>query len=571
MNLDKYIESDLTLLSDVELVELEMLATEVADTEAHQKGIDYNIKDVELINRFEDKMGLITLALTMAYRGGVNYEDVMGTTAIWDAIIFRDLSTKGIVIPPMTEKFKAAFAGGYVKPPQVGLHDWVVSFDLNSLYPNIIVQWNMSPETIIDKVIHGQDVPTLLNSDKVIDTEGYSMAATGQCFSKGRQGFLPRIITEYYDERKIIKKKMLASQQEMEGIDKSNKKELYRVERDISIYENQQMAIKILLNSMYGALGNQWFRYFDLRIAEAITITGQLAIQLAEKAVNIHMNKLMETDADYVIAIDTDSIYVNMNEIVKKFEPKNPVKFLDKISETSFIPVIDKMYNHLHGMTNSYVPRMVMAREAIADKGIWTAKKRYILNVHNNEGVQYAKPKMKIMGIEAIKSSTPEICRNALRDIFKVIIAGDEGDTQRAVQDFKSEFVKSTIEEISFPRGVSDIIKWQDKGTIYGKGTPIHVRGSLLYNHHITEAKLDKKYTVIKNGDKVKFCYLKLPNTIRENVISFPDYMPTELGLGKYVDYEKQFSKTFIDPIEPIFAAVGWSVEPRATLDEFFG
>ena len=537
----------------------------------YQKFIDYNIKDTELISRFEDKMGLITLALTMAYRGGVNYEDVMGTTAIWDAIIFRDLSSKGIIIPPMTEKFKSSFAGGYVKSPQVGLHDWVVSFDLNSLYPNIIVQWNMSPETIVDKVVYGTDVKSLLNADSPSDTEGHSMAATGQCFSKGRQGFLPRIITEYYDERSIIKKKMLASQQELEGIDKTNKRELYRVERDISIFENQQMAIKILLNSLYGALGNQWFRYFDLRIAEAITVSGQLAIQLAEKSVNTHMNKLLKTDKDYVIAIDTDSIYVNMNEVVKKFNPVNPVKFLDKIAETSFIPVIDDTYNHLHNVTNSYVPRMVMAREAIADKGIWTAKKRYILNVHNNEGVQYATPKLKIMGIEAIKSSTPEICRNALRDIFKVIISGDEGSTQRAVQSFKSKFNLASIEEISFPRGVSDIVKWKNNATIYGKGTPIHVRGSLLYNYYVKQAKLEKKYPAIKNGEKIKFCYLKLPNSMRENVISFPDYMPIELDLEKYVDYEKQFSKTFIDPIEPIFAAVGWSVEPRATLDEFFG
>ena len=175
------------------------------------------------------------------------------------------------------------------------------------------------------------------------------------------------------------------------------------------------------------------------------------------------------------------------------------------------------------------------------------------------------------MGIEAIKSSTPEVCRNALRDIFKVIISGDEGSTQRAVQRFKSEFVNCSIEEISFPRGVSDIVKWKNNATIYGKGTPIHVRGSLLYNYYVKQAKLDKKYPAIKNGEKIKFCYLKLPNSMRENVISFPDYMPTELGLEKYVDYEKQFSKTFIDPIEPIFAAVGWSVEPQATLDEFFG
>jgi len=307
-------------------------------------------------------------------------------------------------------------------------------------------------------------------------------------------------------------------------------------------------------------------------MAEGITITGQLAIRWAERAVNGYMNKILKTDdVDYVIAIDTDSLYVNMGELVRRFEPTNPTDFLDMICKEKIEPVIAKAYDELYRDYGCYTNRMEMTREVIADRGIWTAKKRYILNVFDNEGVRYSEPKLKIMGIEAIKSSTPSVCRDGLKELFKVIVSGSESKTQTAIQQFRQHFSSLPPEEVSFPRGVSNIDKWVDRNQIYKKGTPIHVRGALLYNNKIREDGLDKKYHQVNTGDKVKFTYLKMPNPVRENVISYPDYLPPELHLHKYVDYDKQFQKTFLDPIEPILEAVGWSSEEKQTLEDFFG
>ena len=514
----------------------------------HQKFIDYNIKDVELVERIDQKMGLIELVMTMAYKAGVNYGDVMGTTAIWDSIIYRDLYANKIAPPPNVEKFKGPYPGGYVKDPHVGSHDWVVSFDLNSLYPNLIVQYNMSPET-------------LLKSDQ----GDVCIAANGAAFTKKFQGMLPRIIINYSNERKAIKKDMLAAMQANQNNPSSD------TEREINRLENRQMAIKILLNSLYGALGNKYFRYFDQSVAEAITTSGQLAILTAETAMNTEMNKILKSDKDYVIAIDTDSLYVNFGPLVDKLKPKDIVKTLDTVCNDHFTKALNKAYDELATKTNAYTNRMIMEREVIADRGIWTAKKRYILNVHNSEGVQYAEPKLKIMGIEAIKSSTPEVCRDKFKEIFKMIVTDTEENTQNFIKAFKTEFKSLPPENVSFPRGVTKLAEFSDRKTIYKKATPIHVRGSLLYNKAIKDAGLTKKHELIRQGEKIKFCYLKLPNMIKENVIAFPQYLPPELKLHMYVDYDMQFNKTFISPLEDIFDAIGWSIEPRFNLEDIFG
>jgi DNA polymerase elongation subunit (family B) len=536
-----------------------------------QKFIDYNIKDVQIVDRLEEKMGLITLAMTMAYRGGVNYSETFGTVQIWDSILYRLLFKQQIACPPKFSKQKVPYPGAYVKEPQTGMHDWVVSFDLNSLYPMIIVQYNMSPETVLEGKQHLglEPVDKLLGGEEIEIPEGTTMAASGVRFSKDQVGIIPAIIKQYYDERRVIKKAMLEAQQEYQTTPTK------RLENKMTILENQQMSIKILMNSLYGALGNKHFRYFNNHVAEAITTSGQLSIRWAEEAINKEMNTALDTlGKDYVIAIDTDSLYVNMNELVNKFNPKDPVQFLDKICREHFEKVLEKSYATLAKKMNVMENRMEMAREVIANRGVWIAKKRYILNVHNNEGVQYAEPKMKMMGVDAVRSSTPQVCRDKFKKIFKVIIDEGETATQKFIADFKKEWKQLPPESVSFPRGcniVKNGITWADSKTIYRKACPIHVRGALLYNHYIKEKGLDKKYELVNNGEKIKFCYLKTPNPIKENVIGYTNDLPKELDLHRFIDYNKQYEKAFVEPIKHLLDALEWDVEPVATLEDFFG
>ena len=532
--------------------------------------VDYNIHDTELVDELEDKMKLIELVFTLAYSSKINYEDVFSPVRMWDMIIFNYLYERRIAVPLKEDSTKSAeFEGAYVKEPLVGPHKWVASFDLNSLYPHLIMQYNMSPETLTDTRLN-INVDKLLAGEPIEVPVGLSTSANGWCYTKDEKGFLPALMEEMYNNRSKFKKQMLKAEQEYEH----NKDP--QLVKDISKLKNLQMAMKIALNSAYGAIGNKYFRYYDLRIAEGITISGQLSIRWMANKLNDFMNKTMKTEGkDYVIAIDTDSIYLSLEDLVEKVcagkTTEEKIVFMDKTCEKVIQPFIDGGYQELATYMNAYAQKMQMKREVLADKAIWVGKKRYVLNVHNSEGVQYAKPKIKVMGLEMVKSSTPAVVRKKLKEALEVILHKDQVSLQAFVKEFKRDFQTLSIPDVSFPRSISGLKDYTSSQSIYKKGTPMQVRGALLFNYYLKQKGLTKKYEPITNGSKIKFVYLRTPNPINENVISFNSVLPKEFGLDDYIDYDTQFEKVFLDALENIIEPLGWDAEEKASLESFFG
>ena len=536
-----------------------------------QKFIEYNIHDVRLVDKLDDKMKLIELAFTMAYDAKVNYEDVFSQVRMWDNYIYVELLKRKIAIPPKKESVKnAKYAGAYVKEPTPGFYDWVVSFDLNSLYPHLIMQYNISPETLQDTRHPSATVDKIL--DKQIKVSGqYAVCANGAQYRKDTQGFLPMMMKKMYDERVIFKKKMIEAKKQYE------KTPTVELMKEIARCNNIQMAKKISLNSAYGAIGNEHFRYYKLANAEAITLSGQVSIRWIENKMNGYLNKLLSTEeVDYVIASDTDSIYLNLGPLVNKFfgnkssDKAAVVTILDKICQEKLEPFIERSYQELADYVSAYDQKMQMKRENIADRGIWTAKKRYILNVWDSEGVRYKEPKMKIMGLETARSSTPAYFRDKLYEAFKIIISKTNDDLIDFIERIKQDTKNQHYSDVAFPRGVNGLDKYRNRSTIYSKGTPIHVRGALLYNHYLKKHKIAHKHQNIQEGEKIKFIYLAVPNPIMEDCISFFGEIPKEFGIEKYVDYRKQFEKSFLKPLENVLECIGWTSKKVVTIGSFF-
>jgi DNA polymerase elongation subunit (family B) len=556
----------------------------------YQKFIEYNIKDVELVEKLEDKMKLIELALTLAYDNKVNYDDVFTQVRMWDSIVYNHLMKKKIVIPQMKmgEK-KTQYEGAYVKDPICGMHEWVVSFDLNSLYPHLIMQYNISMETLVQPSNYSIEMRNTVRENKVnvdsmlnrqvrldyLKNVGVTLTPNCQFFNVKKQGVLPEIMDSMYKDRTRYKKLALEAKKKIETV-LEDKNQVEYLEKQVARYNNLQLAKKVTLNSAYGALGNQYFRFFDIRIAEGITTAGQLSIRWIEKRINEYMNELLKTeDVDYVIASDTDSIYLNMGPLVQKLYPdvsdtKKVIKFMDKVCEQKFQPFIDKSYQELADHVNAFQQRMEMKRESLADKAIWTAKKRYILNVHDSEGVVYAKPKLKIMGLEAVKSSTPGACRVKIKEAISIIMNKTQDDLHKFIEEFRTEFKTLPIDAIAFPRSVNGLTEYADPASIFKKGTPIHVKGALVFNHYLREMKLTKRYQLIQEGEKIKFIYLKQPNTFNNNTLAFLSELPKQFDAQQFIDYDVQFAKSFLEPLDIILSSINWHSEKVESLDCFF-
>ena len=562
----------------------------------YQKFIEYNIKDVLLVKRLEEKMKLLELMYAIAYDAKVNLNDAFTSVRLWDVMITNYLLDKKIVVPRVGNGEKdRKNVGGHVKDPHKGMQEWIVSFDLNSLYPHLIMQYNISPETYKGMSEHRTSIDNILDGGyDHIQHDEFTIGGSGALYSKDFRGFLPTLMDRTYQDRVVFNNKKKEAQRKLQKMDKDDP-EYTKTENEVAAMHNMQMAKKIQLNSAYGALANPYFRWHKMEHAEAITKSGQLAIRWIENKINDYFNNEFNRDPvaghdkDYVVAIDTDSVYVTFKKVIESGMLHDPetgevytldtdtdvlVEAIHHYVKKTIEPLIDKWYQELADYTNAYAQKMIMKREVIADRGVWTAKKHYALNVWDNEGFRlHDKSYLKIMGIESVRSSTPRVCRTAIDDALRTMLNKSEDDFIDFIQKFKEKFFSMPFEDVAFPRGVSDITKWEyndGRHIIPKKGCPIHVRGSITFNNMIRENNLLGQYHEIANGDKIKFCYLKLPNPTVEHVIACPAALPKQFGLDKYIDYDKQFEKSFLEPMDSIAQSAGLKTEKIATLEDFW-
>ena len=388
----------------------------------------------------------------------------------------------------------------------------------------------------------------------------------------------------YKKQMQVAEAKLETLKETMKATGTKEKTQEYKqLEKDIAKFNNFQMAKKILMNSLFGAAGNQGFRFYDPRIAEGITRTGQLFIRYVGDAIDAYVCKVTASNKKATFYQDTDSCYVSLEEVIEKFilpkletdsdgkyDIQKVIDAMDKIADDRITPAINAACDDLAKYTNSLSQLMNFKREALSDRGVWCAKKKYALNVYDNEGIRYSEPKIKIMGLEIVRSSTPAPVRKMLKDAVTIVLTGDEKELQSHIGEWHSKFCALPAEDIAFPRGINGLDKYMNRDTIYQKGCPIHVRAALLFNNSVREAQLDDLYPLINDGDKIKFLYLRVPNPVHENVFGFIDKFPSELNMQKYIDYEEMWDKAFLAPLDSIIKTIGWNHKEVSSLESLF-
>lgn len=538
--------------------------------------IDYNIYDVELLDLMDDKLGLIDLTCTIAYYAKTNFIDTLGTVGVWDSIFFNTLKKDNIMIPPKHTGQKEDYAGAYVFEPKKEIHEWLIALDLKSLYPHIQQQYNISPESIIEgDRIEDIDISCDLDERFLDETisgpTNYIMAANGCFFRKDKEGIVPGLLREIYSSRTVFKEEMidwkikLQAWKEENGIHVEDKFDKYQgsdkevwadFNSKISKSNNLQMAMKILMNSEYGALANIHFRYYDIRLASAITLCAQLALKWAAKRI---MDAPARQKYKYeLIYGDTDSLYISVKNVVDQIKFRRPditdvemVKQVNGFVAKIIQPIITTGYEDLAKYVNANENRMFMNHEKTITKALWTAKKKYALNVLWDENVTYNEPKLKVKGLEIVRSSTPKVIREALKESVALIL-NNEDLLLDFVKEQKKKFKNNPVLDIAFPRGVNNIEKFEkilSDGTVECQsGTPIAVRAAIVYNNLVRNMD---GYPLIKSGEKIKYVYLRMPNVYGQNVMGFIRRLPEEVV--KYVDWDLQFEKTFMSVIVNIY------------------
>lgn len=563
--------------------------------------VDYNQIDTIRVSQMEDKLGLIALALAVAYKAKINFGDVYGPVKTWECMILSELRNENTFVAVKRQRNSSdGIIGAYVHNPVPGFYDWLLTIDAEALYPSIAIGLNQSPETLMHYIDGGNDLDMMAitkaggvagieaeirsgnNSNAaLVETpmflamrfameNDYTCASNGAVFSKTKQGIIPRIMQGLKDGRNLAKREMLDAKQLYIDTNDIKYKKIADLKGTI------QLALKVLNNSGYGAISQSGFIFFDNRIAEGITMTGRYIIQYVSFHFNKRLNDFFKTVGhDYIAYMDTDSSMFALGNIVKKYyatkTPEQIVEALDVLMEKHLRPFINEATDTIAMEQNYFKKTIFFKREKICSSGFWVAPKKYALKVYDNEGVRYKEPDYAITGIEVVRSSTPEMARNALKECVIHVINKDIDALRLIVERTHEQFKTFPAEDIAFPRGVNNLEQYSDDTTIYGRGTPIAVRGALMHNHFVEKLELGNLYQPINEGDKILFLYLQEPNHFKENVISFVDTIPKEFNLDKYVDREMQFEKVFVAPLQGIMKAVGWTLVEQASLDDFFG
>jgi DNA polymerase elongation subunit (family B) len=542
---------------------------------------EYNIKDANLVQRMEKKLNILRLIYNMAYSAKINMSECFMPTKLWDSIIYGYLKDRDIIVPITKieeEGDEGQFMGALVKEPEPKRHKWVMGFDITSLYPSIYLQANIGPDTIRETLDVSLDALLMGQShgyEQYLKDNNLSMSASGVTFTRNFTSFMVEIVQSFFDDRQKYKKLMNAAKDDLQHAKAAKDKALIaKLESDVLKYDVFQQNKKISINALYGASGNKGFRFYDLRIAESITKFGQMIIKAAERAINGYMNKITGFDLDWVIASDTDSCIVNFDPFIQKLgltDTDKIVDFLIKFAEEKIQKVaLDAAFKEVGVMMNSYQDKLFMKQEKICDTMVIQAKKRYLYHVLANEKIKYDKPSIEITGLEGVKTTTPEFCRNKLKEYYAIVLKEDEATMRKFVQKVREEFYTLPFEEIAAPKGCKGLDKYGDRNFIYnrtkGVAVPMHVRGALLYNHHLAKHGLMEAEPIFE-GEKIKYCYLKLPNPIGENVICAPRSLPPEFGLDEYIDYDTQFEKTFLGPVQTMNKVIGWRDEEITTLE----
>lgn len=542
----------------------------LADTD-WENFVDYNIQDVDLLRKLEEKLNYLKIIRLLAYKGCTNFERALGKVSIVTGAMTLQAAKQGYIIPTFkNDVIREALEGGYVREPERGLKEAIVSFDVNSLYPNTIITLNISPETKLGKIVTG-DVEVdkevqikLVNGgsftvtvDKLkefLKKENVALSKAGVLYSQKFKGVCPNLINSIYDERVYARKKMLEL--------KKGKNKDKETTDSIQYFDTLQYTLKILLNSIYGTFANKHSAFMDIDNASSITLTGQAVAKAGGHIINQYAKDTFKIDESLILSGDTDSLYITIQPILNKL---GIILAKDCVIDPNVHTIVDAIDKHLgvkildwaREELNSADPRFVFKREAIADVGSFLMKKRYILRILDEEGVPMNK--FKYVGVELARSTTPKPVKAIIqKTIETAFLTKDVKKTNEVFREAYDLFKNLNISEASFRKAVKEPDKYTAGASLnkFNKGTPCHVKAALAYNFLLEKLNLTKKYESIKSGQKVKFFYAA-KNPYGLDAIAFNGDYPTEFT-NIVIDYDKMFNKIVAPPIESVYQAIGW-------------